>query len=162
MSHVHVHLHRTTDAFEESKHPRADNGRFGEGGSVVKNLKKSVPQLKHFKYTPPSEARPHHHHFSASTEAATVGKSSVPVTVPGHPKATGIAIKANQNTKHIHFSEVNSHIKGAGQKMVEEIIKSHPGYDFSVTDWSSEEGRGGPSFWDKIKKKYPGRFAEDD
>lgn len=175
MPHLHLHLHSTKDAFEESKHPRADNGRFGEGGSLAKSLKKSVPQLKHFKYTPPREARMRthngksykepadpRHHFSASTEAAEVGKSVNPVTIPGHKSATGIAIKANPETKHIHFSEVNSHIKGAGQKMVEQIIKNHPGYKFSVTDWSQagDDEKSGPSFWDKIKAKYPNRFTE--
>jgi hypothetical protein len=31
--HIHIHRRPTTDAaWEESKHPRADNGKFGSGG----------------------------------------------------------------------------------------------------------------------------------
>lgn len=30
MKHIHIHFR---DAFEESKHPRAENGKFGAGGA---------------------------------------------------------------------------------------------------------------------------------
>lgn len=30
--HVHVHNHATRDGWEEGKHPRADDGKFGSGG----------------------------------------------------------------------------------------------------------------------------------
>lgn len=35
MRQVHIHLHPTRDAgWEESKHPRADDGKFGHGGGT--------------------------------------------------------------------------------------------------------------------------------
>lgn len=34
--HIHIHSAKTTDAWEESKHPRADNGQFGKGGGGAK------------------------------------------------------------------------------------------------------------------------------
>ena len=48
--HIHIHSAKTTDAWEESKHPRADNGQFGKGGggakASAKPAAKSAPTAK--------------------------------------------------------------------------------------------------------------------
>lgn len=31
---IHIHRHRSTDAWEEGKHPRKDDGKFGSGSKV--------------------------------------------------------------------------------------------------------------------------------
>jgi hypothetical protein len=63
-----------------------------------------------------------HHWLYASTHV----NSGNSVTLPGHEAATSIAIKVNPETKHVYFSEVNSHLKGAGRRMVESVIKPIP------------------------------------
>jgi phage-related protein (TIGR01555 family) len=133
--------------WEESKHPRDAQGQFGEGGEAAKTLKAAAPALKHFKHMGPKPERwrrgeklpaSPHYHIMASTELHPAhGKNTPnPIALAGHPTATGIALKINPNTKHIHFSELNSHIKGAGKAMVEALLAKYPDYKFSVTDWS--------------------------
>lgn len=63
--HVHVHNHRTRDAWEESKHPRADDGKFGSGGGFDKGegggKESAAPKAKkgevHFKEAKDSQGR---------------------------------------------------------------------------------------------------------
>lgn len=155
------------DAWNEGSHPRNKAGEFTGAGAEVA-LRKAVPGLAHFKHTGPQpkrtiggheyEADPRHW-LSASTEL-NAAPFNTPVTIPGHKSATGIAISVDPQTKTIHFSELNSHIKGAGKAMVEALIKKYPGYKFSVTDWSRGEG-GEQSFWDKVRGKHPDKFVED-
>lgn len=137
---------------------RDEKGMWASDGATGA-LQAAVPELKHFGGETARDRNydPAHRWLYASTHANPNGS---PVTIPGDSKATGIAVKVNPATKHIHFSELTSHIKGAGRRMVDAVISSHPDFTFSVTDWSQvgEDERKGPSFWDKVKEAHPGKF----
>jgi hypothetical protein len=151
------------DAFDPSE-LRDKFGKWTSGAETADAIKQAVPELAHLKVYR-SKRDPAHTWLLASTHAnkGWSGKEDNPVTIAGHKVATAIAIKVNPETKHIHFSELNSHIKGAGARMVEAVIAKNPGYKFSVTDWSqaSQDVITGPSFWDKVKERHAGKFTHD-
>lgn len=76
-------------------------------------------------------------------------RPKVPITHMNHPTAIGIQILYSTSYKTIDFFDINSPIKGNGNKMVEAILN-----DFQkdwqpavVMDWSN-------GFWKKMEKKY--------
>ncbi|MEO8960657.1 MAG: hypothetical protein ABI325_02165 [Ginsengibacter sp.] len=74
----------------------------------------------------------------------------IPITEEGHLTATGICIVYHLDYNIIDFDEINSPMKGNGQKMVECVLKDFPN-DWQAgifMDWSG-------GFWDKMKEKYP-------
>ena len=76
-------------------------------------------------------------------------RPKVPITHMNHPTAIGIQILYSTTYKHIVFFDINSPIKGNGNKMVEAILHDFP-KDWRpavVMDWSN-------GFWEKMKKKY--------
>jgi hypothetical protein len=86
--------------------------------------------------------------LSASSENYP-NRPKVPITHMNHDTAIGIQILYSTDYKTIDFFDINSPIKGHGNKMVEAIFKDFPG-DWQpavVMDWSN-------GFWDKMKDKY--------
>jgi len=85
--------------------------------------------------------------LAASNEVK--GGSRDPVARPHHPTAIGVSLLVDLCCKTIQFYEINSAIKGYGQKMVDAVLKDLP-KDWKVIlfmDWSD-------GFWDKMKEKY--------
>ena len=77
------------------------------------------------------------------------GGSRDPVARPHHPTAIGVSLLVDLCCKTIQFYEINSAIKGYGQKMVSAVLKDLP-KDWKVflfMDWSD-------GFWDKMKGKF--------
>jgi len=168
--------------FNETDHPRKDDGKFGSGsGGGSKAVSSKTPAGKQSAAKPQAvpapvkgisdaikAAVPGLAHMSVSQKGGNyqigisneVSRFGVPLTIPGHKSATGMFINVDPVNKGLHFGELNSHIKGAGRKLVEAVIKATPGYKYSVTDWSSRDASG-RSFWDKVKSTHEGRFGED-
>jgi len=76
-------------------------------------------------------------------------RPKVPITNMNHETAIGVQILYSLSHKYINFFDINSPIKGNGNKMVEAIIKDFP-KDWQATvvmDWSN-------GFWDKMMEKY--------
>jgi len=121
---------------------------------AISKIQESVPELKYAKvYT--SKYRTG---YGVSLSDTIAGKT--PQTIPGHETATGMALGIDPENKHIHFTEMTSKIKGAGTRMVDAVAEHFPEHSFSVLDWSGEEGRERPTFWDKMKERHPERFAK--
>ncbi len=178
-------------AFDESKHTRDAKGRFAGSGSskefsaapmskpkrMSRALREAVPELQHFDVKGPRPARKitlkngrsyiqaadPNGWLLASTHKSQFG----PITMPGDEKATGIALKINTRNKYISFAELNSHIPGAGRRMVEAVLQRYPDFTFGAFDMSRtheddpnpDAPRRGPSFWGKMKAKYPKQFS---
>ena len=86
--------------------------------------------------------------LSASSESYP-NRPKVPITHMDHPTAIGIQILYNTAYKTIDFFDINSPIKGNGNKMVDAILKGFP-KDWRpavVMDWSN-------GFWGAMEKKY--------
>lgn len=86
--------------------------------------------------------------LSASSENYP-NRPKVPVTHMNHDTAIGIQILYSTDYKTIDFFDINSPVKGKGNKMVDAILKDFP-KDWQpavVMDWSD-------GFWDKMKEKY--------
>ena len=76
-------------------------------------------------------------------------RPKVPITIMNHETAIGVQILYSLSHKYIDFFDINSPIKGNGNRMVEAILKDFP-KDWQPTvvmDWSN-------GFWDKMKEKY--------
>jgi hypothetical protein len=72
-----------------------------------------------------------------------------PITRPGHPSAIGIWIELDYSFKILEFVEINSPIKGYGQRMVDAALSGLP-IDWQVTvvfDYSN-------GFWNWMKEKH--------
>ena len=106
--------------------------------NIVINLAK-IDVIKFIKITPD---------FLAASNGVK-GGSKDPVAKPNHPTAIGISLIVDFYCKIIQFYEINSAIKGYGQKMVDAVLKDLP-KDWEVVilmDWSD-------GFWDKMKEKF--------
>lgn len=72
-----------------------------------------------------------------------------PITRPGHTSAIGVWIELDYRFKILEFVEINSPIKGYGQRMVDAIL-----FDLPI-DWQTtvvfDHSNG---FWDWIKGKH--------
>ena len=76
-------------------------------------------------------------------------RPKVPITIMNHETAIGVQILYSLTHKYIDFFDINSPIKGNGNRMVDAILKDFPN-DWQPTvvmDWSN-------GFWDKMKEKY--------
>ncbi len=85
--------------------------------------------------------------IQASSELAAA-KRKLPVTKASHPSAVGIHLAYDFEYKVMQIIEINSAIKGWGEKLVQASLVSLP-QDWSVAivfDWNSE-------FWDNMEKK---------
>jgi hypothetical protein len=72
-----------------------------------------------------------------------------PITTPGMPGVTGIAVYIDENEKIATVYEITSASHGLGTKMVEAMLNALP-KDYKIAihhDWSG-------GWWDKIMKKY--------
>ncbi len=145
-----------------------------EHGRWIAALQSAVPEMKFSKtagpraekvitlkngkkYKEPGDSR---HTVILSTEKSPV--TGVPVTIPGHESATGVALRVDPGQKHVHIDEMNSHIKGAGTKIVDAMVKAFPGHTFSAVDWSKSGKGTGESFWDKMSQRHPGKFVNNE
>jgi hypothetical protein len=85
----------------------------------------------------------------ASNEIKIIGRTKMPVSTPGHPSAVGVHLILNFNFGGIQFFEINSAVKGYGEKMVKAVVTAIP------DDWEAaivmdySEG-----FWDRMAGKY--------
>ena len=73
----------------------------------------------------------------------------LPITSTHHQTATGINLVYHFDYNLLDFDEINSPIKGNGQKMVDCVLKDFP-KDWQAgifMDWSG-------GFWDNMKEKY--------
>ncbi len=106
--------------------------------NILSNLAK-INVIKFIKITPDF--------LSASNEIK--GGSRDPIAKPHHSTAIGISIIFDFYYKSIQFYEINSPIKGYGQKMVSAVLKELPEvWEVVIAmDWSN-------GFWDKMKEKY--------
>lgn len=72
-----------------------------------------------------------------------------PITRPSHPSAIGVWIELDYNFKILEFVEINSPIKGYGQRMVDAVL-----FDLPI-DWQTtvvfDHSNG---FWDWVKEKH--------
>ena len=105
---------------------------------IVGNLVK-IDVIKFVKVTPDF--------LSGSNEVK--GGSRDPIARPHHPTAIGVSLLVDLCCKTIQLYEINSAIKGYGQKMVDAVLKDLPKdwEVFALMDWSDE-------FWDKMKGKF--------
>ncbi len=105
--HVHIHIHRgsTADAgFEESKHPRADNGQFGKGSGGSKGSAeggKSHTETNSFT----------HPHSGSVTAAFPKHKASIEALKEGQ----SLEIKAGSDT-HTITRKGNTFVQSKGSK----------------------------------------------
>ena len=86
--------------------------------------------------------------IQASSELSG-NKVKIPTTKSFHPTATGIYLVFDFAYKMMQFYEINSTIKGYGEKMVAASLKNIPN-DWEVAivfDWSN-------GFWDKMQQRY--------
>lgn len=78
-------------------------------------------------------------------------RPKVPITNMNHDTAIGVQILYSLSHKYINFFDINSPIKGNGNKMVDAILKDFP-KDWQPTvvmDWSN-------GFWDRMIEKHHG------
>jgi len=75
-----------------------------------------------------------------------------PISTMNHTTAVGVEILYHCDSKILHFYEINSPIKGNGDKMISAILTNLPkDWKLYVTmDWSG-------GFWKKMKEKYSDR-----
>ncbi len=105
---------------------------------IVGNLTK-IDVIKFVKVTPDS--------LAASNKVK--GGSKDPVARPHHPTAIGVSLLVDLGCKTIQFYEINSAIKGYGQKMVNAVLKDLP-KDWEVVLFMDRSY----GFWDKMKEKF--------
>ncbi len=86
--------------------------------------------------------------LSASSENYP-NRPKVPIAHMNHDTAIGVQILYSTDYKTIDFFDINSPVKGNGNKMVDAILKDLPkGWQPTVLmDWSD-------GFWDKMRAKY--------
>lgn len=77
------------------------------------------------------------------------GRQKNPVTKPDHPTATGVALIIDFDYMTIQFYEMNSVVKGCGEKMVQAVLNGLPDkwHVIVMMDWSG-------GFWDRMMEKY--------
>ncbi|MDO9535516.1 MAG: hypothetical protein Q7J85_09360 [Bacillota bacterium] len=110
---------------------------------IVENTVKSLAELDIIKYI-----RITGDSIQASSELGG-NKLKVPITKSFHPTVVGIQLIYDYEFKVMQIMEINSAIKGWGEKMVIASIKNIP-KDWEVAlvfDWSD-------GFWDKMEQKY--------
>ncbi len=111
--------------------------------SLAENTAKSLAALEAIKFIRITEDS-----IQASSELAG-NKRKIPETKPFHPTAVGIYLLYDFEYKVMQIMEINSAIKGWGEKLVQASLNNLP-QDWEVAlvfDWSS-------GFWDKMEEKY--------
>jgi hypothetical protein len=87
--------------------------------------------------------------IQASNEIKIIGRTKMPVSTPGHLSAVGVHLILDSVFDGIQFFEINSAVKGYGEKIVKAVVTAIPD-DWKaavVMDWSD-------GFWDKMSEKY--------
>ncbi len=118
-------------------------GRVKELPQPIVNMALNIAALDFIKYIRICDES-----FAASSENYPK-RPKVPITNMNHGTAIGVQILYSPVHKYINFYDINSPIKGNGNKMVDAILKDFP-KDWQPTvvmDWSN-------GFWDKMKEKY--------
>ena len=85
----------------------------------------------------------------ASNEIKIMGRTKMPVSTLGHPSAVGVHLILDFRLDGIQFFEINSAVKGYGEKMVKAVVTAIPD-DWEaavVMDYSW-------GFWDRMSEKY--------
>jgi hypothetical protein len=85
----------------------------------------------------------------ASNEIKIIGRTKMPVSTPGHPSVVGVHLILDFRLYGIQFFEINSAVKGYGEKMVKAVVTAIP------DDWEAAvvmDYSGG--FWNKMSEKY--------
>lgn len=87
--------------------------------------------------------------IQASSEIAVQGNMKIPISKPGHPSAIGVHLIVQFEFNSIQFYEINSAVKGYGERLVQAVLEAIPeSWEvIIVMDWS----RG---FWDRMAEKY--------
>ncbi len=110
---------------------------------IIDDAVKSLAELEIIKYVRVTD-----NSIQASNELAG-NKRKIPETKPFHPTAVGIYLVYDFEYKVVQIMEINSAIKGWGEKMVKASVKNLP-QDWEVAlvfDWSD-------GFWDKMEQKF--------
>jgi hypothetical protein len=87
--------------------------------------------------------------IQASNEIIIKGRIKIPVSTTGHPSAVGVHLILDFAHNTIQFHEINSAVKGYGEKMVRAVMIALP------NDWEAcvvmdySEG-----FWERMAEKY--------
>ena len=105
---------------------------------IIANLSK-ISVINFIKVTPDS--------VFASNEIS--GYHEVPVSRPEHPTAIGVHVVLDFKHNLIEFVEINSAIKGYGQKMVSAVMGALPKDWQPTVVFDHSDG-----FWDKMKKEF--------
>ena len=87
--------------------------------------------------------------IQASNDVAIKAKAKIPITKPSHPSAIGVHLIFEPTENTIQFYEINSTVKGYGEKIVQTIMTSIP-EDWEVLIIMDFSG----GFWDKMIEKY--------
>ncbi len=110
---------------------------------IIDDAVNSLAELEIIKYVRVTD-----NSIQASNELAG-NKRKLPVTEPFHPTAVGIYLLYDFEYKVVQIMEINSAIKGWGEKMVQVSLNNLP-QDWEVAllfDWSS-------GFWDNMEEKF--------
>ena len=110
---------------------------------LVENTVKNLAALEIIKYIRITDDS-----IQASSELAS-NKRKIPETKPFHSTAVGIYLVYDFEYQVMQIMEINSAIKGWGEKLVQASLNNFP-HDWEVAlvfDWSS-------GFWDKMEQKY--------
>jgi hypothetical protein len=86
--------------------------------------------------------------LEASSEVTT-GRTKIPITKPGHPRAIGVSVILGFAYEEIQFFAITSAKKGYGGRMVDAVMRALPS-DWKavvVIDWSD-------GFWEYMSGKY--------
>jgi len=88
-------------------------------------------------------------YLQASNEIKVKGRIKVPVTTIGHPTAVGVYLVLDFPYDSIQFHEINSAVKGYGEKIVDAVMTAIPNnWEAAVVmDWSD-------GFWERMTEKY--------
>ncbi|MDO9579194.1 MAG: hypothetical protein Q7J06_01290 [Bacteroidales bacterium] len=110
---------------------------------IIDDAVKSLAELEIIKYVRVTD-----NSIQASNELAG-NKRKLPVTEPFHPSAVGIYLVYDFEYKVVQIMEINSAVRGWGEKLVQASLMGLP-QDWKVAvvfDWSS-------GFWDKMEQKF--------
>ena len=88
-------------------------------------------------------------YLQASNEIKVRGRIKVPVTTPDHPTAVGVYLLWDFSRNSIYFYELNSAVKGYGEKIVRAVMTAIPNnWEAAVVmDYSG-------GFWQRMTEKY--------
>ena len=88
-------------------------------------------------------------YLQASNEIKAKGRIKVPVTTPDHPTAVGTYLVLYFPSHSIQFYEINSAVKGYGEKMVRAVMTAIPDTWEAAVVMDYSDG-----FWERMTEKY--------